>query len=70
MELRTRSLGSTSTWTVGWWLTMLRRVLARISSALDLARLLDLPDNHPEPHVAASTVLYIARATGGPCRPD
>jgi len=59
-EPQTPSLGSTSsTLTVGWWLTMLRRVLARLSRALDLARLFDLPDNHPDRMLAASIVLYV-----------
>jgi len=43
--------------------TMLRRILARVSRVLDLARLLDLPDNHPDRMIAASIVLYVARAS-------
>jgi hypothetical protein len=38
---------------------MLRRVLARLGRALDLARLLDLPDRHPDRMIAASIVLYV-----------
>jgi hypothetical protein len=38
---------------------MLRRVLARLGRALDLARLFDLPDRHPDRMIAASVVLYI-----------
>jgi hypothetical protein len=38
---------------------MLRRVLARLGRVLDLARLLDLPDRHPDGMIAASVVLYI-----------
>ncbi len=34
---------ASSTWTVRWWLTMIRRALARLGSALDLACLFDLP---------------------------
>jgi hypothetical protein len=33
---------------------MLRRVLARLGRALDLARLFDLPDRHPDRMIAAS----------------
>ena len=47
--LRTRSLGSiSSTWTVGTWLTMLRRALGRLGRALDLARPFELPDRNPD----------------------
>jgi hypothetical protein len=38
---------------------MSRRILARLRRALDLARLFDLPDRHPDRMVAASIVLYI-----------
>jgi hypothetical protein len=38
---------------------MLRRVLARLGGALDLARLFDLPDGHPDRMLAALLVLYI-----------
>ncbi len=38
---------------------MRRRVLARLGRALDLARLFNLPDNHPDRVIAASVVLYI-----------
>jgi hypothetical protein len=38
---------------------MLRRVLARFGLALDLVRLYDLPDRHPDRMIAASVVLYI-----------
>jgi hypothetical protein len=38
---------------------MLRRLLARLELALDLARLFDLPDQHPDRMIAASVVLYI-----------
>ena len=38
---------------------MLRRVLARLSRTLDLARLFDLPDWHPDGMIAASIVLYV-----------
>jgi hypothetical protein len=38
---------------------MLRRVLARLRRALDLARLFDLPDRHPDRIIAASIVLYV-----------
>ena len=38
---------------------MLRRVLARLGRVLDLARLFDLPDRHPDRMIAASVVLYI-----------
>jgi hypothetical protein len=48
-----------STYTVRWWLTMLRRILARLRRALDLARLLDLPDRHPDRMIAASIVLFV-----------
>ena len=48
-----------STWTVAWWLTMLRCVPARLRYALDLARLFDLPDRHPDRMIAMSIVLYI-----------
>jgi hypothetical protein len=37
---------------------MLRRALARLRRALDLARLFDLPDRHPDRMIAASIVLY------------
>ena len=40
-------------------MTMLRRVLARLGRALDLARLFDLPDRHPDRMIAASIVLYV-----------
>jgi hypothetical protein len=36
-----------------------RRALARLGRALDLARLFDLPDNHPDRMIAASIVLYV-----------
>jgi len=35
---------------------MLRRVLARLDRALDLARLLELPDEHPDRMIAASVL--------------
>jgi hypothetical protein len=35
-----------------------RRVLARLRRALDLARLFELPDRHPDRMIAASIVLY------------
>ncbi len=38
---------------------MLRRALARLGRALDLARLVDLPDGHPDRMIAASIVLYV-----------
>jgi hypothetical protein len=38
---------------------MLRRALARLGRALDLARLFDLPDHHPDRMIAASIVLYV-----------
>jgi hypothetical protein len=38
---------------------MLRRVLARMRRALDLARLFDLRDEHPDRMIAASIVLCI-----------
>jgi hypothetical protein len=38
---------------------MLRRVVARLRRVLDLARLFDLPDRHPDRMIAASIVLYI-----------
>jgi hypothetical protein len=38
---------------------MIHRVLARISLVLDLARLFDLPDRHPDRMIAASIVLYV-----------
>jgi hypothetical protein len=39
---------------------MLRRVLARLGRALDLApRVFDLPDRHPDRMIAASVVLYV-----------
>jgi hypothetical protein len=41
---------------------MLRRVLARLGRALDLARLFDLPDGHPDRLLAASIVLHIELA--------
>jgi len=41
---------------------MLRRVLARLGRALDLARLFDLPDRHPDRMIAASIVLYVGLA--------
>jgi hypothetical protein len=36
-----------------------RRALAGLGRALHLARLLDLPDRHPDRMIAASVVLYI-----------
>ena len=44
---------------VRWWLAMLRRVFARLGRALDLARLFDLPDGHPDRMIAASIALYV-----------
>jgi hypothetical protein len=38
---------------------MLRRILAGLDHALDLARLFDLPDRHPDRMIGASVVLYI-----------
>jgi hypothetical protein len=38
---------------------MLRRALARLGRTLDLARLFDLPDRHPDRMIAASAVLYV-----------
>jgi hypothetical protein len=38
---------------------MLRRVIARLGHALDLARLFDLPDWHPDRMIAAQIVLYV-----------
>ncbi len=38
---------------------MPRRVLARLGRILDLARLFDLPDGHPDRMIAASIVLYV-----------
>ena len=38
---------------------MLRRALTRLGRALDLARLFDLPDVHPDRMIAASIVLYV-----------
>jgi hypothetical protein len=38
---------------------MLRRALARLGRALDLARLFDLPDGNPDRMIAASIVLYV-----------
>jgi hypothetical protein len=56
-------LGSTSlTRAVRWSLAMLHRVLARLGRALDLARLFDLPDGHPDRMIAASIVLYVGLA--------
>jgi hypothetical protein len=40
---------------------MFRRVFARLSSAVDLARLFDLPDRHPDRMIAASIELYASR---------
>ena len=37
---------------------MFRRVLAILGRALDLARLFDLPDGHPDRMIAASIALY------------
>jgi hypothetical protein len=48
-----------STRTVGSWPGMLCRVLARLSRVLDLARLFDLRDRHPDRMIAASIVLYV-----------
>jgi len=39
--------------------TMLCRVLARLGRVLDLARLFDLPGEHPDRMIAASIVLYV-----------
>jgi hypothetical protein len=39
---------------------MLRWVLARLGHVLDLARLFDLPERHPDRMIAASLVLYIS----------
>jgi hypothetical protein len=36
---------------------MLRRILARLGRALDVARLFDIPDGHPDRMIAASVVL-------------
>ena len=47
------------TWTVGSSPGMLRRVLARLRHVLDLGRLFDLPDGHPDRMLAASIVLYV-----------
>ena len=38
---------------------MLRRVLDKPRRALDLARLFNLPDLHPDRMIAASIVLYV-----------
>ena len=38
-------------------LTMLRRALARLGRTLDLARLFELPERHPDRMIAASLVL-------------
>ena len=38
---------------------MLRRALARLCHALNLVRLFDLPDRHPDRMIAASIVLYV-----------
>jgi hypothetical protein len=38
---------------------ILRRVLDRLRHVLDLARLFDLPDRHPDRMIGASVVLYI-----------
>jgi hypothetical protein len=38
---------------------MLRRILAKVSRVLDLARLFNLPDNHLERRIAASIVLHV-----------
>jgi hypothetical protein len=52
------SLGSTSsTWTVGWWLTRLRHVLARLSRASTWRGF--SPHRHPHRMIAASVVLYV-----------
>jgi hypothetical protein len=52
---RTRLPGSTSS---TWWLTMLHRVLARLGRVLDLARLIDLRERHPDRLIAAPIVLH------------
>jgi hypothetical protein len=41
---------------------MLRRLLARLARAFDLARLFDLPPWHPDRMIAAQLVLYIGLA--------
>jgi hypothetical protein len=41
---------------------MLRRVLVRFAFFLDLARLFELPDRHPDRMIAASIVLYVGLA--------
>jgi hypothetical protein len=38
---------------------MLRRVLARLGRAFDLARSFDLRDRHPDRMISASIVLYV-----------
>ncbi len=38
---------------------MFRRALARLARVLDLVRLFELPDHHPDRMIAASIVLYV-----------
>ena len=58
--LHSPSLDSTSlTRAVRWVLPMLRRALARLARILDLARLFDLPDGHPDRMLAAQIVPYV-----------
>jgi hypothetical protein len=41
---------------------MLRRVIGRLGRALDLTRLFDLPDWHPDRMIAGQIVLYVGLA--------
>jgi hypothetical protein len=42
---------------------LFRRILARLGRVLDLARLFDLPDRHPDRMIAAQIVLYVGLGT-------
>jgi hypothetical protein len=61
--IRIPSLGSTSSMqTVGASPTMLRRAIGRLRRALDLTRLFNQPDWHPERTILAQIVLYVGLA--------
>jgi len=67
---RIRSLGSTSsTWTVGWWFTMLRRVLARVGRVLDLVTALrpaiPVSGSHDTASIVCSTSAWASRPRCG-----
>jgi hypothetical protein len=47
---------------VGCASPMVRRLLAKLARALDLARLFDLPSWHPDRMIAAQLTLYIGLA--------